>query len=309
MTVGGFMPHIVSASRRTDIPQHFGAWFAARRKAGFCESRNAFGGKYRISLRPGDVLGYLFWSKNTAPFEGQLRALRGEGAPVAVQFTITGYGPAVEAAVPGPEVAVPAFLRASRMLPSPSAIQWRYDPIVVTAAFGADWHRDNFRRIASALEGAVRVCNISFVEPYLKVVRRMGKEVAYRPADPTRHRQALRKWPDLGQAGAPEARLVEDLARIAREHGIELRSCCGPETGLPASSCCGADLFECYGIREASPPPAPGPTRKGCRCLKSLDIGMDDTCPGGCIYCYAASGPGTAERNARNVSPDAARLR
>ena len=222
------MPHIVSASRRTDIPHFHGPWFAARRRAGYCESRNVFGRTYRISLRPEDVIGYLFWSKNTTPFEGQIDALRSEGTPVAIQFAVTGYGPAIETNIPGLDVTIPAFLRASGKLLSPAAIQWRYDPVLVTDKFGADWHRDNFRRIASALEGATRVCNISFVEPYIKVVRRMGEGVTYRPVDSERHRQVLRKHPNLRQAGEPEARLVRDLSLIAREHGIEPRSCCDP---------------------------------------------------------------------------------
>ena len=303
------MPHIISASRRTDIPQFYGPWFAARRKAGHCESRNVFGGTCRISLRPEDVIGYLFWSKNTAPFEPQLDALRAEGTPVGVQFTLTGYGPAIEANIPGLDVVLPAFLRASGKLPSPSAIQWRYDPVVITDVYNADWHRGNFRRIASALEGATRVCNLSFVEPYLKVVRRMGEEVVYRPLDPERHKQAARKHPAMRQAGEPETELVRDLAGIAREHGIELRGCCDPAAGLPESSCCGVELFECYGTRGLPLPPAPGPTRKGCRCLKSLDIGMDDTCPGGCAYCYVTNDRRAVERNARGHSADSVRMR
>ncbi len=301
--------NVVSASRRTDIPQFFGAWFAARRKAGWCESRNVYGGRYRISLRPEDVIGYLFWSKNTAPFEAQISGLRAEGTPVAVQFTLTGYGPSVEKNVPAPGATIPAFLRAAAMLPSPGAIQWRYDPVVVTDAFDAGWHRRNFRRIASALEGATRVCNVSFVEPYLKVVRRLGEGAVYRAFDPGRHKQAARKYPGLARAGEPEKRLIRELSEIAGEHGIELRSCCDPWIGLPPSSCCGAELFECYGIGERLRSLKPAPTRKGCRCLASLDIGMDDTCPGGCLFCYGTGSPEAVERNLRDRRDDSVRLR
>ncbi len=31
----------------------------------------------------------------------------------------------------------------------------------------------------------------------------------------------------------------------------------------------------------------PRPTREGCGCFASVDIGAYDTCPHGCIYCYA----------------------
>ncbi|HZW36887.1 MAG TPA: DUF1848 family protein [Candidatus Deferrimicrobiaceae bacterium] len=301
--------HIVSASRRTDIPQFYGDWFAFRRKAGYCESRNVFGGSYRISLRSEDVAAYLFWSKNTTPFERQIDALLAEGIPVAIQFTLTGYGRSVEAAIPEAPVTIPAFRRVSALLPGPAAIQWRYDPILLSECRGADWHRRNFRRIASRLEGATRVCNISFIEPYLKVVRRMGSGITYRTADIERHRRVSAKYPRLRQPGGEGARLAEDLSAIAKEHGMELRACSNPEYRLPRAQCCGVELFGGYGIAgklEGSPP---GPSRMSCRCLKVLDIGMDNTCPGGCRYCYVTDAPITAERNFQHHAVDAVRMR
>lgn len=303
------MPHIVSASRRTDIPHFYGDWFAARRKAGYCESRNVFGGTYRISLKPDDVIGYLLWSKNTSPFEEQLDSLFAEGASVAIQFTITGYGPIIERNIPGIDVTIPAFLRAVAKLPSPSAIQWRYDPILITDTFTVDWHRANFCRIASHLEGATRVCNTSFIEPYIKVVRRMGEGVTYRSVDTERHKQVVRKHPGLRQAGESEKRLIEDLSRIAREHGIELRSCSNPESDLPTATCCGIELFDGYGIGEKLRALGPGPSRAGCQCLKTLDIGMDNSCPGGCVYCYVTNASGTVAKNVQSHSPASVRMR
>ena len=303
------MPHIVSASRRTDIPHFYGDWFATRRKAGYCESRNVFGGAYRISLKPDDVIGYLFWSKNTSPFEEQIDSLLSEKTPVAIQFTITGYGQTIERNIPGIDVTIPAFLRAAAKLPSPSAIQWRYDPVLITDTFTADWHRANFRRIASPLEGATRVCNTSFIEPYIKVVRRMGEGVTYRSADTERHKQVVRKHPGLRQVGESEKRLVEDLSRIAREHGIELRSCSNPGSKLPTAICCGIELFDGYGIGEKLQALGPGPRRAGCQCLKTLDIGMDNTCPGGCAYCYVTNAPGAVAKNVQSHSPVSVRMR
>jgi hypothetical protein len=302
-------PHIVSASRRTDIPQFYGDWFALRRKAGYCKARNVFGGSYRISLRNEDVAAYLFWSKNTAPFERQIGGLLEEGVPVAVQFTVTGYGRSVEANIPEASFTVPAFKRVSAMLPGPAAIQWRYDPIIISERFDADWHRGNFRRIASRLEGSTRVCNVSFIEPYLKVVRRMGSEIAYRTVDVERHRQVSARYPGLRQPGGEGARLAEDLSAIAKEHGIELRACSNPELRLPPARCCGVELFGGYGIAGRLEGVPPGPSRTSCRCLKVSDIGMDNTCPGGCRYCYVTNAATTAERNYRNHAVDAVSLR
>lgn len=204
---------------------------------------------------------------------------------------------------------IPAFRRVSALLPGPAAIQWRYDPILLSECHDADWHRRNFRSIASRLEGATRVCNLSFIEPYLKVVRRMGRGIAYRTVDIERHRRVTATYPGLRQPGEEGARLVEDLSAIAKEHGMELRACSNPEYRLPRAQCCGVELFGGYGSAGRLEGVPPGPSRMSCRCLRVLDIGMDTTCPGGCRYCYVTNSAITAERNFRHHAADAVRMR
>jgi hypothetical protein len=303
------VPPIVSASRRTDVPLFFGGWFAARRRAGWCGSRSVFGREYRISLRKEDVSGWLFWSKDPTPFEGELGALLDEGQAVALQFTLNGYGATVERRIPPPERTLPAFARVSRMLPAAEAVQWRYDPLILSERFDADWHRANFRRIAAALEGRTRVCNVSVVEPYRQVVTRLGEGISYRRPEGSRHRQVLSRHPSLRFAGREVGDLVAELSGIAREHGIEARSCCDPALPLPPSACCSAEMFEPYGIGDRLRGVPAGPTRPGCGCLKSVDVGMDDTCPGGCAYCYVTRAVSGAGVDPARLAPDSARLR
>ncbi len=38
------------------------------------------------------------------------------------------------------------------------------------------------------------------------------------------------------------------------------------------------------------------PTREGCGCTESTDIGAYDSCPHGCIYCYANVNKEKADR-------------
>ena len=209
--------HIISASRRTDIPQYYADWFSERRKAGFAEYRTVFGGgkngRFHVSLNPEDVLGYLFWTKYAGPFHEQLNALRLDGVPYVFQYTITGYGKDIQPGIPERAAIIDDFLRVSADLPAASAIQWRYDPILVSSYYNADWHRTNFEQIVEQLQGATRVVNVSFVEPYLKAITKAPdwRDIRWHKPDPVRHKTALNKYPDIRVIGAEENRIVDRL--------------------------------------------------------------------------------------------------
>lgn len=305
--------NIISASRRTDIPRFYPRWFAERRKAGVAEFRNVFGGRGSVSLRNEDVLGYLFWTRLARPFAPQLRVLRDEGIPFVFQYTINGYGREIEPHSPARIKAIEDFHATSSLLPSNLCIQWRYDPIVLSNRYPPDWHLENFTLIAASLKGATRVVNTSFIEPYKKAIRRVGDaSVLFRPVDEQRHK-SVAKSGNICEVSYKEGRtLLEQLAAIAQSHDMELRMCSNPEWDiLPAAQCCGIELFEPYGeeITNRVNSLRPGPSRASCRCVKTVDIGMDNTCPAGCKYCYVVTAQETAMKNFKKHQPVSSMLR
>ncbi len=153
------MAEMISASRRTDIPHYFSRCFAGRRKAGYAEFRNAFGGAGSVSLRNEDVFGYLFWTKYARPFRDNLRSLRDEGIPYVFQYTVTLYNRDLEPNTPRGARVLDDFLAVSATLPQPEAIQWRYDPIVCSTRYDRQYHVNKFSEIACALAGATKVVN------------------------------------------------------------------------------------------------------------------------------------------------------
>jgi hypothetical protein len=311
--------NIISASRRSDIPHYFAEWFYERRKAGFAEYRTVFGGgrngRFRVSLKPEDVLGYLFWTKYAGPFHGQLERLRSEGMSSVFQYTLTGYGKEIQPGIPDRQAVVEDFLRISERLPGAGAIQWRYDPILVSPDYNVDWHRRNFSRIAQQLQGATRVVNVSFIEPYLRALTKAAdwRAIRWRRPDPLRHKAVLKKYPGIRSVDVEEDALLADLAEIALQRGIELRVCCNREYDdrFPAAQCCGLELFQAYGsdMEQRLSNLASGPSRPGCRCLKTVDVGMDMTCPAGCFYCYVTTSIDRARKNYEHHDPNAAMLR
>ena len=81
---------IVSASYRTDIPAFHADWFRARLADGVCRVANPYGGKpFSVALRGDGVDGYVFWTRNTAPFADAFDDVAALGLPIVVQFTVT----------------------------------------------------------------------------------------------------------------------------------------------------------------------------------------------------------------------------
>lgn len=284
---------IVSASYRTDIPALYGRWFMHRLDAGFARAANPYGGRpYRVSLAPGDMDGFVFWSKNPAPFLPALRELARRRYPFVVQFTLTGYPGAIEAAAPAPERAAALMHGLARRYGS-RAVVWRYDPILFTGAGGPDWHLDNFRRLAAALAGAADEVVVSFAHIYRKTranldaaARRHG--FAWRDPEPEEKRQFLAR---LAEAGA--------------EHGFAMTLCSQPDylaPGLRPARCIDALRLSDVAGR-AIRAPTKG-NRPGCACAEARDIGAYDSCTMGCVYCYAVRSQKLARRHRRRHEPE-----
>lgn len=112
---------IISASYRTDIPAFHAAWFENRFRAGFARVVNPYGGPpSTVPLRQG-VDGFVFWTRNAAPFHGALRLVRRAELPFVVQYTVTAYPRALDRSVIEPERAL-ADIRALAAEHGPRAV-------------------------------------------------------------------------------------------------------------------------------------------------------------------------------------------
>ena len=280
---------IVSASYKTDIPAFFGSWFRARRAAGWVRVKNPYGGAPRIvALGTDDVDGFVFWTRNVGPFTGTLAELAAEGMPFVVQYTLTGYPRAIDAATIPAETAA-AHIRALSTAHGPRAVVWRYDPVLDTNLTPPDWHQENFARLAGSLAGAVDEVVLSFAQIYAKSRRNLARAAAEHG------------FPGRDPNANEKQALLARLAAIARAHGLRATLCGQRELlgallgeGLEDARCIdAARLGDVAGYPIAA---VPKPHRP-CGCAASVDIGGYDTCPHGCTYCYAVRSRATAKRN------------
>lgn len=287
---------IVSASYRTDIPAFYARWFRRRLAAGYCRVASPYGGgAYFVSLAPGEVDGFVLWTRNLRPLLADLDRVRAV-APFAVQFTITGYPRALESSVVATDEAVAQLREVVRRFGKRAAV-WRYDPVVFAATLDAAAHVAGFAGLARQLGGTVDEVVLSVMHPYRKTRRNLDRAA---------HRHGF-EWRDPPVEEKRE--LLARLAAVAREHGIAPTLCSQPDLlapGLGEASCIDAgrlaDLAQRpIGARESG-------NRPGCRCALSRDIGAYDSCPHGCVYCYAVADRDRAVARFHTHDPEAEAL-
>ncbi|MCY4190378.1 MAG: DUF1848 domain-containing protein [Rhodospirillaceae bacterium] len=277
---------IISASYRTDIPAFYGDWFLRRVAAGAARFRNPFGGAMvEVSLRPEHVDGIVFWTRNFGPLMDHLAPIQNRNWPFIIQYTLTGYPRILEPSVIDEETAT-AQVRALADKFGKRVVVWRYDPIVITDYTDEQWHRQTFGRLARCLQSCVDEVVVSFVEPYRKTRRNLNRMTAATGV-------VWRQLPDDKKLA-----LLRNLAPIAAENGMTLTLCAQP--GLVRAPRTRADSTErhnrparcidVYRLSDVAGRPITAKqkgNRPGCLCAQSRDIGVYDTCPHGCVYCYA----------------------
>ncbi|MBI5164399.1 MAG: DUF1848 domain-containing protein [Magnetospirillum sp.] len=287
---------IVSASYRTDIPAFYGAWFLNRFRAGFARVANPYGRQVStVPLRAG-VDGFVFWTRNAAPFRAALAEVRRAAIPFVVQYTVTGYPRALETSVIEAERAV-GDIRALAEEYGPRAVVWRYDPIIFSSLTPAAVHRHTFTRLADALAGAVDECVVSFANIYRKTARNLA-------AAARAHHFA---WSD--PPGEEKRDLAMQLGVLGRERGLAVTVCSQDSyvvPGIRPAACVEArrleDVAAGWGLPRTIAVKQKG-NRPDCLCAESRDIGAYDSCPHGCTYCYAVGSRTLAKRGFQEHDP------
>lgn len=280
---------ILSASRRTDIPNYYSEWLARRFRAGFLCVRNPMNFRQvsRITLNPNVIDCIVFWTKNPAPMLPYLDEYR--RYMYYFQFTLTGYGKDIEPGLPDKRrILIPAFCELADRIGRDRVI-WRYDPIFLSDHYTLDYHVKAFTRIAEALAGRTRRVVISFLDDYEKTKRNMkGINI-----------QGLTK--------EKMRRLAHSFAVIAGRYGMEIQTCAEKidlsEYGITHGACIDREYIEhLLGCRLRAG--KDHGQRPECRCMESVEIGSYHTCRNGCRYCYANFSDGWVQARIRDFDVD-----
>ena len=280
---------IISASRRTDIPNYYSDWFYNRIRDGFVCVRNPMNPRQisRISLKPELVDCIVFWTKNPAAMMERLDEL--QSYRYYFQFTLTGYGKIAEPNLPDKnKVLIPLFQQLAKRLGERGVI-WRYDPIFLSSQYTPEYHIKAFSEIAGRLRKVTKRAVISFGDLYAKNRKNMA-ELGMRQPKPEEI---------LSMAAA--------MAGIAAQNGMEIVTCAEQidlqGIGVGHGSCIDQKWIEqLIGCRlKASKDSGQRPE---CGCIESVEIGTYDTCLNGCRYCYANSSENRIREKLRLHDPN-----
>ena len=211
--------------------------------------------------------------------------------PFIVQYTINGYPRELESRVVDPARAIDTFRSVSSKFGMQSVV-WRYDTIVFSTLTSKNFHLSNFSKLAAELSGYTDEVVVSFMQLYRKTrlnLDRVAQASGFAWHDPPSETKKA---------------LLEDLVEIASGNGIRVSICTQSELTVPGAGearCVDAERLMTLAGR-------PFRTRlkgmrTGCGCYESRDIGDYDTCPHGCVYCYAVRDRSTALQRYRDHDP------
>ncbi len=332
---------ILSVSRRTDIPCRYSEWFMNRIREGFAVVRNPFnaGQLSRIPMTPEVVDCIVFWTKDPQPLMPYLKELDSRGYRYYFQFTLTPYGKALEPGLRDKKEIIRTFRSLAEQIGSRRII-WRYDPVVLNGEMGIGYHKLAFRQLCLDLQGCMRSVTISFVDRYAgnRYWQEPGKPepagTSGKPGKPepagnlgiqgdTKPAGDLGNTENPGKSEAGKKNLLRDTAEAEMEELAAFFARTGAEYGLQVNACCEAKDLTAFGVGRASCidrdviedilggtvrlKPDKG-QRKGCGCYESIDIGAYNTCPNGCIYCYANHSLKSLEANLRQTDKNSEML-
>lgn len=262
---------ILSVSRRTDIPNYYGDWFMECIRNAYIESVNPFNPKQvkGIDLSPETIDCIVFWTKNPEPFLKHIPELKDRGYHFYFQVTINNYPKTIEPALPILKRRLVSLERLYRLV-GKKCINWRYDPILYTPDINMDYHTTQFCKLAEIIAPKVQGISFALLEEYKKI-NKACKE--------------------LGICRVPDKEiplLYNQLQEICSTYNQNLKACCLPNfPNIPQARCIDEDLIHKLNpvckeklIKDKS-------QRKGCGCIKAIDVGKYGTCASRCVYCYA----------------------
>ena len=251
----------------------------------------------RISLLNEDVEVICFWTKNSKPMNQYIPELLERDYRLLFQYTLNDYPKAIEPGMPKLSNRIKEFHYLSDLI-GPEKVIWRYDPIVLSNKTNVEFHIERFTFIAERLAGYTNRVMISFQDFYKKTKGRLAKleiEEGYQFQD----------WIDPANQSDLHT-LSNAIETVCRQIGIVPMTCSEMidlnQYGIKHGAC----IDKAY-MEEVFNLPLSGTKdkyqRAECGCMEAEEMGSYDTCPFGCVYCYAVRSEKLVQTNRQKHDP------
>lgn len=310
-SVNSAKPVIISASRSTDIPAFYSDWLISRIKAGYVKWKNPFSGEVTdVSFEQARL--FVFWTKNPNPMLSKLEFYDERGFNYYFQYTLNDYEHENwESGLPRLEERIETFIRLSERIGKERMI-WRFDPIILSDKLDQDEILRRIERIGQRLRQHTERLVFSFIDidSYRKVRHNLSSLPDRLQEIDTQTMVYLASgisqlnacWGlelgtcaekiDLEQYDIEHNRCIDDRLIIRLfSHDKELMAYLGYTATDQIDFLADQNTeYNYLKIKDRG-------QRKACGCIKSKDIGQYNTCPHGCVYCYANTDHDTALKN------------
>jgi DNA repair photolyase len=319
-------PVIISASRSTDIPAFYAKWFIHRLKTGYVVWTNPFNQQAMyISFKNTKVV--VFWTKNPKPIIPYLHELDDRGIHYYFQFTMNDYErEGFEPNVPALSKRIETFRQLSETIGKEKVI-WRFDPLIITPTVTPRDLLTKIWNVGNRIKGLTDKLVFSFVDvkAYRKVQSNLVKETSLYSKEKVeeaelnseqmteiaeglvkiRERWKSEGWNialatcaesiDLNKYNIEHNRCIDDeLMRRIFSQDKELMYYLSygklPDNNSVLFSNIVSISQKTINLKDKG-------QRKVCGCMISKDIGMYNTCPHHCVYCYANTSKQITNKN------------
>ena len=316
-------PIIISASRATDIAGFFGDWFVDKWQKGECKWKNPFNGKfYTISLKKARAV--VFWSKYPQNFFKHFDFIK-ENIPIFYfQYTLNDYDKNIEQNLPNLNKRVECFKNLSEQI-GKDRIIWRFDPLILSDEISLQNLLEKIEFIGDELKNHTEKFVFSFLDIYGKTGRNMHKAgIKYIEWNVESMNEFAQKLSDLKSKKGWNFTISTCAEKVDLEKYDIIHNKCIDDDLIfkllkqkiekqgDFIKDCDKELLDYLGrdkgidgefIKISTKDMKDKGQRKECGCIASKDIGAYNTCPFGCVYCYANDNLETPKANFKNHNP------
>ena len=275
-------PYVISATRRSDIPNHFSNDFMNALRQGHISFIH---GDNDTTVSFDKTRFIVFWTKNPEPLLKHLDEIDQMGIGYYFNYTLNDYDALkLEPNLPPLENRIETFRSLSSKI-GKERVVWRFDPLILADKISRQDLIDKVGAIMKDVAGYTEKLVISFLDP-----KKYGAKTKLKKAGIN-----IQEFSDEDKLF-----ICNSIVQMANQHNIQLATCAEGSTALQAdfriipNKCVDDNMMRSIstdaqilsfldkisGLKDAG-------QRDLCCCAPSYDVGSYGTCKSGCLYCYA----------------------